>query len=667
MGKGEIAVVGERSIAYASGKPFVHPTVPASVPRSQVNTSFEIGEPALVRDLMFVLDGTNGRFLVLDVEQDCYRVDPKCGVPPAMRELAERLAECGWLSKRISAFADSVASSGLMMQAFCAALRNELVDYRRHIASLDSQKGSLTLRKLAVLLLDTQSRLRTLAILCDAVKGKRGGAVADALHAHTRHGSSSREVVHAVLQQVCVPLYVMIRRWVCEGVLVDPWNEFFVAADTTVSSAELWRRGYALRASMLPSFIGSDRAEKILRTGKSINFIRICCNDTAWVLDPSNARWPSLEYDDVTALDNAVLAAAEGTDKHLMQQMFEQFHLAQHINAIKRYMLLGQGDFIQVLMDLAGDELGKPAGAVLPHHLTAFLSTAIRGSNAQYDEAHVVNRVDARKLHANAGDSGWDVFSMDYHVDAPINSVLSTEAMQAYLLISNFLWRLKRVEHALSTTWQRSMTARSVSQLAALKPILHRCHMLRSEMIQFISTIQYYVMFEVLESSWQECEVAMAKAVNLDDLIKAHDHYINSILRRAMHHDGAKPLLQALHRIFDAVLKFRGIQDNLINAATAAVARIAAVEHEQKQREISGRWGVSDTFSFAPISASSDLPVDTDVQHAADIAAKQLADCASLYRTQLDSFRASAASHDDSCFRFIEFRLDFNEFYSAAQ
>ena len=35
---------------------------------------------------------------------------------------------------------------------------------------------------------------------------------------------------------------------------------------------------------MVPSFIPVDLANKILVIGKSINFMRKCCNDTEWVL-----------------------------------------------------------------------------------------------------------------------------------------------------------------------------------------------------------------------------------------------------------------------------------------------------------------------------------------------------------------------------------------------
>lgn len=44
-------------------------------------------------------------------------------------------------------------------------------------------------------------------------------------------------------------------------------------------------------------------------------------------------------------------------------------------------------------------------------------------SNAQYEEPDILERLDVRLLEISPGDLGWDVFSLDYHVDGPIGTV----------------------------------------------------------------------------------------------------------------------------------------------------------------------------------------------------------------------------------------------------
>ena len=101
------------------------------------------------------------------------------------------------------------------------------------------------------------------------------------------------------------------------------------------------------------------------------------------------------------------------------------------------------------------------------------------------------------------------MFSLDYHVDDPINTVFAPDVMIQYLRIFNFLWRLKRAEHMLSESWERqssftrtSKTSKLFTVIAAVDVFSEHTsylafHVATSEMIHFISQVQYYILFEV--------------------------------------------------------------------------------------------------------------------------------------------------------------------------
>lgn len=72
---------------------------------------------------------------------------------------------------------------------------------------------------------------------------------------------------------------------------------------------------------------------------------------------------------------------------------------------------------------LFSPELDKPATNLYPHNLSSLLETAVAASNAQYEEPDILKRLDVRLLEISPGDLGWDVFSLDYHVDGPIGTV----------------------------------------------------------------------------------------------------------------------------------------------------------------------------------------------------------------------------------------------------
>ena len=62
----------------------------------------------------------------------------------------------------------------------------------------------------------------------------------------------------------------------------------------------------------------------------------------------------------MAAVDKAVDDAVAGLDAHLLDVLFTKYQLRQHLDAIKRYLLLGQGDFIETFMGLVGADLDRP-------------------------------------------------------------------------------------------------------------------------------------------------------------------------------------------------------------------------------------------------------------------------------------------------------------------
>ena len=200
------------------------------------------------------------------------------------------------------------------------------------------------------------------------------------------------------------------------------------------------------------------------------------------------------------------------TTSKLVELMKTKFGFWEHLTAFKKYILLGQGDFIALLMESIGytishaeitisDSLDRPANTLYRHNLTGTLESAIRGSNAQFESPEILRRLDARMLELSHGEIGWDVFTLEYKVDAPLDVIVTPYCAREYLKVFNFLWRVKRVEFAITGAWKRAATgARGV--LAAVNDIVGKdwknvrggC----AEMIHFLCQLQYYILFEVL-------------------------------------------------------------------------------------------------------------------------------------------------------------------------
>ena len=96
---------------------------------------------------------------------------------------------------------------------------------------------------------------------------------------------------------------------------------------------------------------------------------------------------------------------------------------------------------------------------------------------------------------------------MGYTVDGPLSTIFSPDCRLFYLKSFSFLWRLKRMEFALSSLWRdQLLLARLPHGLSEdLTPILHVVQLLGAEFRHFVLQLQYYVNFEVCPSPLQSC------------------------------------------------------------------------------------------------------------------------------------------------------------------
>ncbi|XP_070711849.1 gamma-tubulin complex component 3 [Pempheris klunzingeri] len=647
----------------------------------------EVSEAALVRDILYVFQGIDGKFIKMSAQDNCYKIDSKVVLCKSLRDTSSRLAELGWLHNKVRKYTDARSldrAFGLVGQSFCASLHQELKEYYRLLSVLHSQlqvedeqgvivctESSLTLRRLLVWMYDPKVRLKTLAALVDFCQGRKGGELASAVHSYGKTGDPQmRALVQHILSLVSHPILNFLYRWIYDGELEDTYHEFFVASDPNVKTDRLWHDKYSLRKSMIPSFITMDQARKVLLIGKSINFLHQVCHDRT----PPGKITPASKSADTPKDAAELLSDLEGafqekidaayfdTSKYLLDVLNRNYLLLEHLQAMRRYLLLGQGDFIRHLMDLLKPELARPATTLYQHNLTGILETAVRATNAQFDNAEILKRLDVRLLEVSPGDTGWDVFSLDYHVDGPIATVFTRECMGHYLRVFNFLWRAKRMEYTLTDIWKGQMcNAKLLKTMPELSGVLHQCHILASEMVHFIHQMQYYITFEVLECSWDELWNKVQQAQDLDHIIAAHDVFLDTIISRCLLDNSSRSLLNQLRAIFDQIIEFQSAQDSLYRSALEELTLRLQYEEKKRRREDEGEWAVT---------AEQEAEEKKRIQEFQETIPKmrsQLRILTHFYQSIVQQFLVLLTTSLDESLRFLSFRLDFNEHYRARE
>ncbi|KAL8305646.1 hypothetical protein RB597_003600 [Gaeumannomyces tritici] len=521
-------------------------------------------ETVLLRDLPFTLQGLSSATLPFAGETT---LKLPATLPAPIVSLLHLLAEPSLLYRRLDVFVKSPAT-GLLGQSLRAAITSELRSYlslvatleaqvRRALAALDGSaprsgigRAGVTLKRLVVWTREATMGLRLLSLIAEESGSRRGGALISLVHSFsTSHGDPTvGAFAERLLAHVTRPFYNMLRHWIYDGELSDPYCEFFVreqdpgAAKSHEAKARglssVWNDKFEVDEAMVPSIMSADFAQKVFLIGKSLNFIRHSCGDSEWVEAYGKAASKELRYGDTATLEGWIDEAYKTTMKRLMHLMTSKFHLFEHLQAMKDYILLGQGDFIALLMESLAPNLDRPAGAQYRHTLTAKLEEAIRGSNAQYASPEVLRRLDARMLQLSQGDIGWDLFTLEYKIDAPVDCILTEWHSRQYLKMFNFLWRVKRVEFAVHSTWRRCMTgSRGVLQSddPTVTQTWKSTRGVLAEMIHWAGQLQYYILFEVIEASWGQLQAALSREdATLDDLITAHTTYLNTITQKGL-------------------------------------------------------------------------------------------------------------------------------------
>ncbi len=311
-------------------------------------------------------------------------------------------------------------------------------------------------------------------------------------------------------------------------------------------------------------------------------------------------------------------------------------------------------------MELLEDELCQPASSLYPHNLAGILETAIRATNTQYEDPDILERLDVRLLEIQPGDTGWDVFSLDYKVAGPIGTVFGQRTMTSYLMLFNALWRAKRLEWMLSGVWKQQAAMHKIARhtVPELAPVLHLADLLSSEMVHFIHQLAYYITFEVMECSWDILIRRLRQAESLDQVIEAHEEFLETLTKRSLLDAASRELLNQLRAIYDRILEFQAIQNRLYVASTSEAEARLEQREALRRRERAGQYGTTAEEEDRARRRRRAF----EKQTLAGLKS-QLKIVSQSYQDMVRTFLLQLAVSGDQALQCLSFRLDFNQHY----
>ncbi|KAH8392986.1 hypothetical protein KR200_011408, partial [Drosophila serrata] len=630
--------------------------------------------------------GIQGKHLKKDIITGYFKLDPMSTktLTKAETSMLLRLSELGYYYDRVAKVADPTTGYnpiGIMGQALICKLRTELVGFRGEVtvlvdqlnvlesSSQDNVAPSADKKKLMGLLswyVKPLQRMQWLAKVADKCQMMKGGELASTLYNMLDNGNPMvNDLVRDLLAAICVPLGGMISKWMLEGGVTDLHGEFFVEVLHDVGADRLWHDKFRLRKSMLPKFVPLDLADRILKTGKSINFLREVCemNDLGAnrdrlkdAMDRNTSQIFSYVQD--TTWHAAVEMCYAQTSKHVLDIMVGPHKLLDHLYGMRRYLLLGQGDFVSILIQHMKDELERKGTDIYAHDLSAMLDAALRCENAHHEDPEILNHLDVVLQPPFPGDCGWDIISLQYTVHGPLATMLEP-TMPIYKTIFKPLWRLKHIEFVLSMKiWKTQMC--NAKKLRLLNPVIgrttHRLHLFTSEIMHFIHQMQYYILFEVIECNWVELKKKMIAATALDEILEAHEKFLADITVGCFNGQNTDKE-KYLETVFENIIALETWQSRFYRHSFRELNAREDLEKMVAESEKKGRFG---------ITAERKLQRDQEsklFEQRVLLSRRTLEDIAGTYEKAVSGFLLTLNSHVNPNLQLFGTRLDFNEYY----
>ena len=567
-------------------------------------------ELLILDDLLYCALGIDGRFVRAavdrsDTEQPAdqkklpsikFTVDE--GLEGSLRQLTSEALPLVRDASVCSWFVESKKNQfqcGLVCHALAAEIEELLHDWRVMITQLEHQRnvGKLSLHSFWFYLRPAAGALGVLTAVAKKTNALRGAELLNALHEECslRQGDPSAKVLtKRLLQAASTPYLKSIEKWVFQGVVEDPYDEFLVLRDDSLRKESLaeeynsryWHQKYSIR-DVTPRFLSDETSRKVLTTGKYIDAARESFLGQGNAASTSNrgskkenfALPPKprdglgapvgLGNGDVYPGSNVFTTRIDDAFKHASESLLHCLlnevngDLKNRLRSCKRYFLLNQGDFLVHFVDVASDELGRPASEISIERLQSMLELALKTSTA-CDDPHAdllrcglerqpiiaqllqigsvsgsdntTSPYDANAVVPSKELTGMDTFTLDYHAPWPTSLVLSRTSLTKYQLLFRHVFHCKHVERRLCAAWRVRLGKQSGSKGHGAQ--FGKAHVALQRMLHFISNFVHYVTMEVIEPNWVQFEKSLEEASTVDHVIDAHDFFLDTVMKEGL-------------------------------------------------------------------------------------------------------------------------------------
>ncbi|GMI02920.1 hypothetical protein TrLO_g8748 [Triparma laevis f. longispina] len=397
-----------------------------------------------------------------------------------------------------------------------STLQSILLSLSSSIAQLE---GEQTVNSLYYYLLPSISYISQITSQIRGVENLKGGEMLNSLEGEW---DDVRGVYEGIMDQ-----------WCTSGILEDKYEEFCVRIIETREDVMSggWDEKFQLVPRNVPEWMGLD-AEAIVRVGKYLSVVRECGGKVGGGGGLKGRKGSELKLAFNDLLNHAGAS--------VMNEVFENHNVKHHLDVIRKYILLGKGDFFNTFMDYASTELEKPKAECNISRLRSLLSMSLpEGCSVDLSLSSLSLLKQLRAIHSweskvdqtpETGLKGVDTLVLSVSVDWPVSLIVSEKSVVKYQLVFRLIFFGKWVERKLLGCWEGLQGVKGMDLQGNLG-LTHKC---KSRMLHFITNFTYYVMSEVIQPQWHVLEKKLSQCKDIDDAISSHQDFLDGVLKECL-------------------------------------------------------------------------------------------------------------------------------------
>jgi hypothetical protein len=454
----------------------------------------ELQELMLLDDLLYVFLGSKGKLIHPRYRKESNQIDFTIdgSLDYSLRVLAEKFLPICVSLQVLQVFIETrfEYSHGLVNQALAAVVKEVVWEWRLLVSQMESmlQDGKLSLHSMWYYCQPSVGMLKTLStVLSKVINGNlRGSEVLNAIHDRMQNNKGDQRkygILESLMKAASKPYLGMLKAWLEEGKVDDPYNEFLVIVVSSLTLSEslssfntYWQQCYRLREGAHVPFFLQGLEDKILRTGKYVALGQLLKKER----DPSSS-------------------CGLATSTHLVVDNNENNH---HLS------------------------VGKiPTPNIILSHFSR--ASKLLLSEVDLDLLNAVLKKLKRKYLFSCGGGDQDVMEgveddLKVKSSPPFFSlIVTTELIGKYEMIFEQISELKERERGLVEEWKGF-------RRGGFEPSLVSClevHKSLHEITDRMTTI-----FQVIDSSYTKMEENILKAGYIEQVVKCHEDFLDGVI-----------------------------------------------------------------------------------------------------------------------------------------